>query len=188
MEQQPALVDAGGDISIEEVQRQAAEHTENQQQGERTQLISFKLGAGEYALHIDQIKEVVITPRIARVPQTPDYIMGIANIRGSIIAIMDLERKFGIAHSNGQNAQGHANYTLVLENDEHRIGVLVKEVPNTLSVLVSDIQAGGNLVQFGSGATNYINGIVTLEQRMIMLIDLQNLIQNETMVGQGTAI
>ena len=59
-------------------------------------MIIFKLGKEEYALHIDQIKEVVLTPGIAKIPQTPDYIIGVANIRGNIISIVSLNTKFGL--------------------------------------------------------------------------------------------
>ena len=66
------------------------------------QLIIFKLAGEEYGLSIDQIKEVVLTPRVAKMPQTPAYIKGVANIRGNIIAIMDLEQKFLDAHLHSE--------------------------------------------------------------------------------------
>jgi len=59
------------------------------------QIVVFKLGQEEYGLHIDQIKEVVITPKITRMPQTPAFVKGVANIRGNVIAMLDLEEKFG---------------------------------------------------------------------------------------------
>ena len=60
---------------------------------EKVQIIVFKLGDSEYALEIGQIKEVVPTPPISKVPLTPPYIRGIANVRGNILAIIDLEKK-----------------------------------------------------------------------------------------------
>jgi purine-binding chemotaxis protein CheW len=54
-------------------------------------------GGEEYALVIDQIKEVVITPKVSRIPLTPKYIKGVANVRGDILAIIDLEECFGLA-------------------------------------------------------------------------------------------
>src|SRR6478609_4820459 len=103
-----------GETTINEVLREAAADVQKKDVGKRIQLIIFKLGSEEYALPIDQIKEVVLTPRIAKMPQTPSYIKGVANIRGSIIAILDLEEKFGIDRSIDKTSESF-HYTLVVE-------------------------------------------------------------------------
>jgi purine-binding chemotaxis protein CheW len=137
----------------------------------RTQLIVFKLGKEEYGLAIDQIKEVVLTPHITRMPQTPSYIKGVANIRGTIIAILDLEEKFGLVEKTSEPAKvGH--YTLVVASEEYKMGILVKEVPNTLSVAKSDIDETVNIVQDEKHDRNYIKGIVKVNNRLIILIDI----------------
>src|SRR6478752_3903251 len=92
------------EVTIEDIKKEAANEIQKKDIGRRIQLIIFKLGTEEYALSIDQIKEVVLTPRIARMPQTPSYIKGVANIRGSIIAILDLEQKFGIEKQEKNNS------------------------------------------------------------------------------------
>ena len=156
------------------------------QNANREQLIVFKLGHEEYALPIDQIKEVVLTPRISKIPQTPDYIKGVANIRGNVISILDLEERFGLlaSQSNGNakdDQQGEneesSNYTLVIESEEYKIGILVKEVPNTLSVNGAEIDSTANIVQHSSLDESAINGIVKLENRMIILIDILKMME-----------
>lgn len=137
----------------------------------RTQLIVFKLGKEEYGLTIDQIKEVVLTPTITRMPQTPAYIKGVANIRGNIIAILDLEEKFGIADKSGESVKV-GNYTLVVASEEYKIGILVKEVPNTLSVSKADIDESVNIAHDEKQEGNYIRGIVKVNNRLIILIDI----------------
>ena len=137
----------------------------------RKQLIVFKQGNEEYGLTIDQIKEVVITPNITRMPQTPAYIKGVANIRGNIIAIIDLEEKFGISGKSVENVKS-GNYTLVVESDEIKIGILVKEVPNTLTVSTADIDETVNVIQDDTQDSNYIKGIVKVNNRLIILIDI----------------
>ena len=155
------------------------------QNGNSEQLIVFKLGNEEYALPIDQIKEVVLTPRISKIPQTPDYIKGVANIRGNVISILDLEERFGLLTSAGNGKAGDdeveaeesSNYTLVIESEEYKIGILVKEVPNTLSVNPAEIDSTSNIVQHSSLDENAINGIVKLEDRMIILIDILKMME-----------
>lgn len=164
--------------SIEDVKKEAAAYTHKKDVGERLQLIIFKLGKEEYAMNIDQIKEVVITPRIAKVPQTSQYIKGVANIRGNIIAIMDLEERFSLIDTTTNvNPQINiANYTLVVESEEFKVGILVKEVPNTLSVRTSDIDSSSDIIRYSALDEKCIKGIVKSGDRMIILIDMFELL------------
>ncbi|WKK81371.2 chemotaxis protein CheW [Marivirga arenosa] len=139
---------------------------ENEQ---KSQLIIFRLGDEEYGLQIGQIKEVVPTPHITRLPQTPPYVKGVANIRGNIIAVVDLEEKFGLKGENDSNAN---NYTLVVESDQIKMGVLVRELPNTLNVKKSHIEDSANIIQDGGAEQSYIKGIVKLEDRLIIMLDV----------------
>jgi len=159
--------------------------------GKKIQLIIFKLGTEEYGLSIDQIKEVVITPGIAHVPRMPSYIKGVANIRGNIISIMDLEEKFGLRSESAENTGATGNYTLVIESSKFKVGILVKEVPNTLSVYTGEIEDASAFVQFSSIDENCITGIVKSGGRLIILIDVFKLIDIEnitnTAIKQATS-
>jgi purine-binding chemotaxis protein CheW len=168
--------------SIEDVRNEASKEQQKAEHSERVQLIIFKLGTEEYGLSIDQIKEVVLTPRIAKMPQTPDYIKGVANIRGNIIAIMDLEQKFGLNSSN-TNDYNHSNYTLVVESDQFKVGILVKEVPNTLSISVNDIDTASSFVQYTTLDTDSVIGVVKSGDRMIIMIDMIKLISDEESIN-----
>lgn len=149
------------------------------------QVIVFKLGGEEYGLQIEQIKEVVITPNITKVPLTPKYIKGVANIRGNILAIIDLERKFGLnkkkkeAKKNDEIAEG--NYSLVVESPIYRMAILVKEVPNTLSVSEKEIDVSPDTIVGTNLEKNYVKGIIKLdeEKRLIILIDAYKIIEKE---------
>jgi len=167
------------EYTLDDVKREAGKEVQKRESSERMQLIIFKLGSEEYGLSIDQIKEVVLTPRIARMPQAAGHIKGVANIRGNIIAIMDLEQKFGLTGSNSIESSNTSNYTLVVESDEYKVGVLVKEVPNTLSISVSDIDTASNFVQYTTLDSSSVIGVVKSGERMIILIDMIKLIEAE---------
>jgi purine-binding chemotaxis protein CheW len=140
------------------------------------QIVVFKLGNEEYGLHIDQIKEVVITPNITRMPQTPSYVKGVANIRGNVIAIFDLEDRFNLSRTI-QN-QG-SKYTLVVESDDVKMGLLVNEVPNTVSVNIADLDESIGIINDANAETNYIKGIIKTGTRLIILIDIFKVIDHE---------
>lgn len=148
------------------------DRAEDKQMSLTEQLIVFRLGGEEYALEISQIKEVVPTPNVSKVPLTPNYIEGIANIRGNILAIVNLEKKFDMP-STTISAE---SYTLVIEEEDWQLGFIVKEVPNTLSVSLDQIDESPGLVQDHSDEKSYIKGIVKMENRLIILLDLVRII------------
>ncbi len=140
------------------------------------QIVVFKLGNEEYGLHIDQIKEVVITPNITKMPQTPAYVKGVANIRGSVIAIFDLEERFNLT----RNIQTKENkYTLVVESEDLKMGLLVSEVPNTISVNTSELDESIGIINDAYADTNYIKGIIKTGTRLIILIDIFKVIDQD---------
>lgn len=144
--------------------------------GRSLQIVVFKLGQEEYGLHIDDIKEVVITPNITRMPQTPSYIKGVANIRGNVIAIFDLEDRFNLTKSD----QSRENkYTLVVASDDIKMGLLVNDVPNTVSVNSSDLDESVGIINDAHAEANYIKGVIKTGERLIILIDIFKVIDQE---------
>lgn len=147
-----------------------APHTHSTQQ-----IVVFKLGQEEYGLNIGQIKEVVITPTVTKMPQTPAYIKGVANIRGNVIAILDLEEKFGLQRAE-QSKSGN-NFTLVIESEDYKMGILVREVPNTLSISSANIE--DSIFTGDHQDQAYITGIVKLEKRLVIMIDIFKVITEQ---------
>jgi len=144
------------------------------------QIVVFKLGNEEYGLHIDQIKEVVITPNITRMPQTPSYIKGVANIRGNVIAIFDLEERFNLSRTI--QTQG-SKYTLVVESDEVKMGLLVTEVPNTVTVNANELDESIGIINDAHAENNYVKGIIKTGKRLIILVDIFKVIDQEMSVA-----
>jgi purine-binding chemotaxis protein CheW len=143
----------------------------------KVHLIVFKLGNEEYGVRIDQVKEVTITPEITRMPKTPSFIKGVSNIRGDIIAIMDLEERFRIAPAQGP-AKAHT-YTLVIEAKDYTMGFIVREVPQSLSLPVSSIDKAPSFIQDVNINENFIEGIGKYEERLIIVLDIYKILTSE---------
>lgn len=137
----------------------------------KAHLIVFKLGAEEYGVRIDQVKEVTITPEITRMPKTPSFIKGVSNIRGDIIAIMDLEERFNIKSVPSEFPNRHT-YTLVIEAKDYTMGFIVKEVPQSLSLPVSNIDKAPSFIQDINISENFIEGIGKYDNRLIIVLDI----------------
>lgn len=121
------------------------------------------MGREEYALSIDQVREIVVTPNITRIPLAPDYIQGVGNIRGEIISIINLEKKLNI------ELRTDYKYTVVIESDQYKVGFLVSEVPRTLNIKPNELDTSPTLI---NNNNDYIRGIVKQGSRMIVLIDI----------------
>lgn len=155
--------------------------------GEKVQLIVFRLGTEQYALHIDQIREVVPTPSVARLPQSPDFVRGVANIRGNIIAIIDLEICLGLSAADDSIPDAQKKpYTLVLESAEYKMGVLVSEVPNTLNINSKQMEDTGGLAAHDHGQSSYIKGLIKKEEELIIYFDAIQLVANQQWSKQAS--
>jgi purine-binding chemotaxis protein CheW len=146
------------------------------------QIVAFRLGNEEYGLQIDQIKEVVITPGITRIPQTNSYVKGVANIRGNVIAIFDLEERFNLVQ---EKTAGEKRYTLVVESEELKVGLLVNNVPNTVTIQSKDLDDTISIVNDSNADTNYIKGIIKTGERLIILIDILKVVDQNLMVNKS---
>ena len=169
-------------MTTENNNKAGSENGESDKNYKRHQLIVFKLGKEEYGIEIDQIKEIVLTPTITKMPQTENFIKGVANIRGNIITIVDLEEKFGVNSYLSQAEKSKlGQYTLVIESDTLKIGILVRSVPNTLAASDNDIESSQNIVHDSSMDDNYIKGIVKIEERLIILVDIFKVMTEEVL-------
>lgn len=151
---------------------------------EMVHLIVFKLGTESYAIKIGQVKEVTVTPAITRMPRTPDFVKGVANIRGDIIAIVDLEERFGIqpapvSQSLHPGITSGITYTLVIEAKEYSIGLQVREVPQSLNLAISKIDRTPSFLQDISIHKNYIEGIAKEGNRLIIVLDIYKILTND---------
>lgn len=142
-------------------------------------LIVFKLGEEEYGIRIEQVKEVTITPEITRMPKTPAFIKGVANIRGDIIAIMDLEERFQIRTAKpGEDGPRHT-YTLALEAKDYTIGLIVREVPESLTLPVSKLDKTPAFIQDININEHFIEGIGKVDGRLIIVLDIFRILSAE---------
>lgn len=144
------------------------------------QLIVFKLGTEEYGIRIDKVKEVTITPEITKMPKTPNFIKGVANVRGDIIAVMDLVVKFGLEDKIKPTNEKKSSYILVVEIPQYTIGIIVHEVPHSLAIPVSSVDKTPNVIQERHINENFIEGIgKTSDGRLVIVLDILNILSIE---------
>jgi purine-binding chemotaxis protein CheW len=121
------------------------------------------------------VKEVTVTPEVARMPKTPPFIKGVANLRGDIIAILDLEERFRLRPA-GRELPDHS-YTVAVEAADYTLGLVVREVPRPFTLPLSQIEAAPEFVQDTSQREKYLEGIAKLpDGSIIIVLDMRKLL------------
>ncbi|SMD32921.1 Chemotaxis signal transduction protein [Reichenbachiella faecimaris] len=144
--------------------------------GKSVQLIVFKLGGERYALEIDKVKEIVPAPQVSKLPRAPKFMKGVANIRGAVMVIMDLEEKFELFKSEEISEK---TFTLVIKNERFKAGILVSEVPTTLKVPGDIIESSSGIMSNTVLDETFIKGLIKQEEGMIILLDIIELIESD---------
>ena len=142
---------------------------------ELVQLIVFRLGDEDYGIRIEQVKEVTVTPEVARMPKTPAFVKGIANLRGDIIAIIDLEERFQLRPAGRELPE--RSYTVAVEAADYTLGLVVREVPRPFTLPLSQIEPTPEFVQDPTSRDKYLEGIAKLaDGGIIIVLDMRKLL------------
>ncbi len=134
-------------------------------------LVGFRIGKETFGVPIHLVHEIVRLPEITAVPDAPDYIEGVINLRGKIISIVDLRKRFG----EPQVEPSRKNRILVAEIDKKIVGLIVDAASEVMRLSESEIEAPPNL--FGEDEVNYITGVGKRNGRLVILIDLTKVLQ-----------
>ncbi|MCX7425173.1 MAG: chemotaxis protein CheW [Planctomycetia bacterium] len=144
------------------------------------QLVSFRLAQEEYGIEITKVQEIILMGEITRVPQTPDYIKGLINLRSSVIPIVDLRLRFGLA----QEEASDETRIMVVNVAGKTIGIIVDAVSEVLRISHEQIAPPPPTVA-GLGR-EYLTGLVKLEHRLLILLDIDKILGQEEAAALDT--
>ena len=135
------------------------------------QVVGFRIGNETFGVRIGSVREIVRVPEITAVPSAPETVEGVINLRGKIIPVMDLRKRFGQADIQPDKK----NRILVVELDNKLVGLIVNAASEVLKLAPSEIEAPGSL--FAEGESGYVTGVGKLKGRLIILLDIAKLLQ-----------
>jgi purine-binding chemotaxis protein CheW len=135
------------------------------------QIVGLRIGRETLGLPIAVVREIVRVPEITPVPNAPDYIEGVINLRGRIIAVIDLRKRFGQPASKID----HKSRIVVVETVDRLVGLLVSSASEVLRISPSDIEAPRSV--FPNEEMDYVTGVGKLKDRLIILLDLARILQ-----------
>lgn len=134
--------------------------------------LCFGLGEEEFAIPLLTVKEVMAMPEVTPIPQTPAHFLGIVNLRGSVISVMDLRLKLGIKPSKSEETT-----VVILDLGEMHMGIAVDRV-NSVQALTKDQVSEKPMID-SSKSNDYITGVFRKESHLILLVDISRALSLE---------
>jgi purine-binding chemotaxis protein CheW len=138
--------------------------------GGQMQCVTFELDAETYGINVMQVQEVLSETEVAPVPGAPHYVIGIINLRGKVVSVIDARTRFGLSTIERTDI----TRIIVIEALQQIIGVLVDSVAEVVDVKMSEIETAPNVGNDES--SRYIDGVVSRDDKLIILVDLDKLL------------
>ncbi len=140
--------------------------------GSERQLVVFDLASEAYGVNIGTVREIIRMQQITHVPEAPQYVDGVINLRGRVIPVIDLRKRFGLAVTE----QTENSRIVVVDSAGEDIGVIVDAVTEVLRVPGDAIEPASSLIT--TEDSYYMDGIAKIGNRLLILLDLERVLQN----------
>lgn len=152
------------------VEQDAAPRSHPVTPGPELHLVTFALEREEFGIPVDQVREIIRVGEITRVPQAPPHVRGVANLRGRILAVVEIRTRLGLTPA----VLTPRSRIIVVEIQGRVLGILVDAVLQVVKVPVETVTAAPDEVL--SPQTDYISGVARWNSRLIILLDVEKVL------------
>ena len=135
--------------------------------------VTFRLENEKYGINVMQVQEVLRVSEIAPVPGAPSYVLGIINLRGNVVTVIDTRSRFGLPSA----ATDDSSRVVIIESEEQVVGILVDSVAEVVDLHSSDIETAPNVGTEESA--KFIQGVASHDGELLILVDLNKLLSDE---------
>ena len=137
---------------------------------QETHIVGFRVGRATYGVPITSLHEIVRVPEITAVPDAPAYLEGVINLRGKIVSVVDLRKRFG-QPSAGLDRRSRI---LVVEHRGRLAGMIVDSASEVLKIPESEIEAAPAMMQ--EGGLDCVTGLAKYQGRLVILLDISKVL------------
>ena len=137
------------------------------------QWVTYKLGEETYGINVMQVQEVLRHTEIAPVPGAPDYVLGIINLRGNVVTVIDTRSRFGLEPTEVTDS----TRIVIIESEEQVVGILVDSVAEVVYLRSSEIESAPNVGT--EERAKFIQGVSNRDGQLLILVDLNKLLSDE---------
>ncbi len=142
-------------------------------------VVSFRLATEEYAVEITKVKEIILPEGVTHIPQVPEFIEGIINLRGNVIPIIDLRKRFGLPT---RERDDHTRI-IVTRMEGRIVGLIVDSVSQVMKIPKANVQPPPDTIATIAG--EYILGIGKVDDRMLILLDIEKILSDSEKQSLG---
>lgn len=135
--------------------------------------VTFRLGSETYGIDVMQVREVLRGTEISPVPGAPSYVLGIINLRGNVVSIIDTRSRFGLPSQEMDDA----SRILILEAGDHVVGFLVDSVCEVAELRGSDVESAPDTG--GGDSARFIIGLSNRKEGLLILVDASKLLSDD---------
>lgn len=140
---------------------------------EVSQLVTFRLKDETYGINVMQVQEVLRITEIAPVPGAPGYVLGIINLRGNVVTVIDTRTRFGLPTAEVDDA----SRIVIIESEQQVVGILVDSVAEVVELRQSEIDQAPSVGNEESA--RYIQGVASRDEDLLIVVDLNKLLSEE---------
>ena len=137
------------------------------------QLVTFRLKDETYGINVMQVQEVLRVAEIAPVPGAPHYVLGIINLRGNVVTVIDTRIRFGLPQAEIDDL----SRIIVIESEAQVVGILVDSVAEVVDLHASEIDSAPNVGNEES--SRYIQGVASRDNNLLIVVDLNKLLSEQ---------
>lgn len=137
------------------------------------QLVTFRLKDETYGINVMQVQEVLRITEIAPVPGAPGFVLGIINLRGNVVTVIDTRTRFGLPTTERDDA----SRIVIIESEEQVVGILVDSVAEVVELRQSEIDQAPSVGNEESA--RYIQGVASRDDDLLIVVDLNKLLTEE---------
>ena len=148
-------------------------HTSQSSEDPILQWVTFKLADETYGINVMQVQEVLRYSDIAPVPGAPPYVLGIINLRGNVVTVVDTRIRLGLKTSEVTDS----TRIVIIEGAKHVVGILVDCVAEVVDLPASEVESAPNVGNDESA--KYIQGVASRDDELLILVDLNKLLTDE---------
>jgi purine-binding chemotaxis protein CheW len=142
--------------------------------GELIQLVSFNLDQEEYGVDVLKVREIIRMPIVTRVPNTPYYVEGVINLRGKVVPIICMRKKFGLTEAENDKQ----TRIMVMDMEGELMGFIVDAVSEVIRISGSEIQPSPAMVAGGIDQ-ECIAGVINQAERLLVLLNLEKMFSRD---------
>jgi purine-binding chemotaxis protein CheW len=152
---------------------------------ESHQVLTFVLGKETYGVDILRVQEIRGWSAVTKIPHAPPHVLGVLNLRGSIVPIVDLRMRFSLDRAEYTTVTVIIVVSVISSAGRRDFGVVVDGVSDVVDVNPEEVKAAPELG--AKGATDYIRGLVPVSERMVVLLDIDRLIGSDLAAFSNTS-